>query len=82
MWLPLPARVHTLLFLPFFLQVFVANPNKTQPILDILLKNQTKLIEFLSKFQNDRTEDEQFNDEKTYLVKQIRDLKRPAPQEA
>lgn len=64
------------------LQVFVANPNKTQPILDILLKNQTKLIEFLSKFQNDRTEDEQFNDEKTYLVKQIRDLKRPAPQEA
>lgn len=67
-------------FLPH--QVFVANPNKTQPILDILLKNQTKLIEFLSKFQNDRTEDEQFNDEKTYLVKQIRDLKRPAPQEA
>lgn len=63
-------------------QVFVANPNKTQPILDILLKNQAKLIEFLSKFQNDRTEDEQFNDEKTYLVKQIRDLKRPAPQEA
>lgn len=63
-------------------QVFVANPNKTQPILDILLKNQTKLIEFLSKFQTDRTEDEQFNDEKTYLVKQIRDLKRPAPQEA
>lgn len=63
-------------------QVFVANPNKTQPILDILLKNQAKLIEFLSKFQNDRTEDEQFNDEKTYLIKQIRDLKRPAPQEA
>lgn len=66
----------------FLRQVFVANPNKTQPILDILLKNQTKLIEFLSKFQNDRTEDEQFNDEKTYLVKQIRDLKRPTPQEA
>uniref|UniRef100_A0AAZ3QRL4 Calcium binding protein 39 n=1 Tax=Oncorhynchus tshawytscha TaxID=74940 RepID=A0AAZ3QRL4_ONCTS len=63
-------------------KVFVANPNKTQPILDILLKNQTKLIEFLSKFQNDRTEDEQFNDEKTYLVKQIKDLKRPSPQEA
>uniref|UniRef100_A0A8C2MY84 CAB39 n=1 Tax=Cricetulus griseus TaxID=10029 RepID=A0A8C2MY84_CRIGR len=59
-------------------EVFVANPNKTQPILDILLKNQTKLIEFLSKFQNDRTEDEPFNDEKTFLVKHIRDLKRPA----
>uniref|UniRef100_A0A672PRR8 Calcium-binding protein 39-like n=1 Tax=Sinocyclocheilus grahami TaxID=75366 RepID=A0A672PRR8_SINGR len=59
-------------------KVFVANPNKTQPIVDILLKNQTKLIDFLSNFQKDRTDDEQFNDEKTYLVKQIRDLKKPA----
>ncbi|KAF1371775.1 hypothetical protein PFLUV_G00272600 [Perca fluviatilis] len=58
-------------------KVFVANPNKTQPIVDILLKNQTKLIEFLSNFQKDRTDDEQFNDEKTYLIKQIRDLKKP-----
>uniref|UniRef100_A0A672K9B5 Calcium-binding protein 39-like n=1 Tax=Sinocyclocheilus grahami TaxID=75366 RepID=A0A672K9B5_SINGR len=63
-------------------KVFVANPNKIQPILDILLKNQTKLIEFLGKFQSDRTEDEQFSDEKTYLIKQIRDLKRPTPQDA
>ncbi|KAJ8350351.1 hypothetical protein SKAU_G00254810 [Synaphobranchus kaupii] len=59
-------------------KVFVANPNKTQPIVDILLKNQTKLIEFLSNFQKDRTDDEQFNDEKTYLIKQIRDLKKAA----
>lgn len=81
---PIALCGHTfnVLVLLVYYQVFVANPNKTQPILDILLKNQTKLIEFLSKFQNDRTEDEQFNDEKTYLVKQIRDLKRPAPQEA
>lgn len=64
-------------------QVFVANPNKTQPVLDILLKNQTKLVEFLSHFQTDRSEDEQFCDEKNYLIKQIRDLKRPAaPEEA
>ncbi|XP_036410363.1 calcium-binding protein 39-like [Megalops cyprinoides] len=63
-------------------KVFVANPNKTQPVLDILLKNQTKLIEFLSKFQNDRTEDEQFSEEKTYLVKQIGDLSRPTQLEA
>lgn len=62
----------------FSRQVFVANPNKTQPIIDILLKNQTKLIDFLSNFQKDRTDDEQFNDEKTYLIKQIRDLKKPA----
>ncbi|KAG7484300.1 hypothetical protein MATL_G00047740 [Megalops atlanticus] len=61
-------------------KVFVANPNKTQPVLDILLKNQTKLVEFLSRFQTDRSEDEQFCDEKNYLIKQIRDLKRPATQ--
>lgn len=63
-------------------KVFVANPNKTQPVLDILLKNQTKLVEFLSQFQTDRSEDEQFCDEKNYLIKQIQYLKRPAPEEA
>lgn len=60
-------------------QVFVANPNKTQPVLDILLKNQSKLVDFLSQFQIDRSEDEQFCDEKNYLIKQIRDLKRSTP---
>ncbi|XP_026081380.1 calcium-binding protein 39-like [Carassius auratus] len=62
-------------------KVFVANPSKTQPVLDILLKNQSKLVEFLNHFQMDRSEDEQFCDEKNYLIKQIRDLKRPAPAE-
>ncbi|XP_072034243.1 LOW QUALITY PROTEIN: calcium-binding protein 39-like [Amphiura filiformis] len=56
-------------------KVFVANPNKTKPILDILLKNKEKLVDFLMQFHTDRTEDEQFNDEKNYLIKQIRDLK-------
>ena len=56
-------------------QVFVANPNKPKPILDILLRNQDKLVDFLSKFHTDRSEDEQFNDEKAYLIKQIKDLK-------
>ncbi|XP_019355980.1 PREDICTED: calcium-binding protein 39-like isoform X2 [Crocodylus porosus] len=60
-------------------KVFVASPNKTQPIVEILLKNQPKLIEFLSNFQKERTDDEQFTDEKNYLIKQIRDLKKPAP---
>ena len=55
-------------------KVFVANPNKTRPILDILLKNQEKLITFLSNFHNDRTDDEQFNDEKAFLIKQIQGL--------
>ncbi|KXJ68813.1 hypothetical protein RP20_CCG001583 [Aedes albopictus] len=58
--------------------LFVANPNKPKPILDILLRNQEKLVDFLTKFHTDRSEDEQFNDEKAYLIKQIKELK-PAP---
>ncbi|KAG1665848.1 Protein Mo25 [Nymphon striatum] len=56
-------------------KVFVANPNKPKPILDILLRNKEKLVEFLTKFHTDRSEDEQFNDEKAYLIKQIKELK-------
>ncbi|XP_068685929.1 calcium-binding protein 39-like [Montipora capricornis] len=55
-------------------KVFVANPNKALPIQEILVKNKDKLVEFLTNFHNDRTEDEQFNDEKTYLIKQIKEL--------
>ncbi|XP_028412712.1 calcium-binding protein 39-like [Dendronephthya gigantea] len=55
-------------------KIFVANPNKTQPIRDILIKNKEKLVEFLENFHTDRTEDEQFTDEKTYLIKQIKEL--------
>lgn len=55
-------------------KVFVANPNKPKPILDILVRNRDRLIEFLSNFHNDRMEDEQFNDEKAYLIRQIQDL--------
>ncbi|KAI8071283.1 calcium binding protein 39-like protein [Gongronella butleri] len=56
-------------------KVFVANPSKNKPILDILLKNREKLIVFLDNFHNDRQDDDQFNDEKAFLIKQIKDLK-------
>lgn len=59
-------------------KVFVANPDKPRPILEILLRNQDKLVEFLTRFHTDRSEDEQFNDEKAYLIKQIKELK-PLP---
>jgi len=55
-------------------KVFVASPNKTQQIRDILIKNQDELEEFLLNFQTDRNDDEQFNDEKTYVIKQIKEL--------
>jgi len=54
-------------------KVFVANPNKTPAILNILIKNKPKLIQFLSNFHNDNEED-QFNDEKAFLIKQIQAL--------
>ena len=34
--------------------MFVANPNKAKPIVDILIKNREKLVTFLSGFHNDR----------------------------
>ncbi|RKO96164.1 hypothetical protein CXG81DRAFT_17360 [Caulochytrium protostelioides] len=55
-------------------KVFVANPNKAKPILDILQKNQDKMILFLQSFHNDRTDDEQFNDEKAFLIRQMREI--------
>lgn len=33
----------------------MANPNKTKPIQDILLKNKDKLVDFLTRFHADRT---------------------------
>jgi len=51
-------------------KVFVANPNKTKPVLEILQKNKEKLIAFLTQFHTDKDE-EQFNDEKAFLLKQI-----------
>lgn len=55
-------------------KVFVANPGKNKPIMDILQKNKAKLIDFLTKFHESRAEDEQFVEEKTYLIKQITEL--------
>jgi len=55
-------------------KVFVANPKKPQPVLDILVKNKQLLITYLTDFHNDRSEDDQFVEEKQYLIKQIQSL--------
>ena len=73
----------------------MANPKKSKPVQDILLKNREKLLAFLPKFHDDRRgktdsiysmtkpslislflglEDEQFIDEKGFLMKQIIEL--------
>lgn len=36
-------------------QVFVANPNKPQPITDILTKNRDKLLKFLEEFHTEKS---------------------------
>lgn len=55
------------------LQVFVANPRKPPQIEAILRRNKEKLLVFLKSFHNDK-EDEQFNDEKQFLIVQIQGL--------
>jgi len=55
-------------------KVFVANPNKNKAILEILTKNRERLVSFLSSFHTERNDDEQFNDEKAFLLTQIQSL--------
>jgi calcium binding protein 39 len=54
--------------------VFVANPNKSVAVQRILISNRDKLLRFLPSFLDDRTEDEQFIDEKSFLIRQIEQL--------
>lgn len=55
-------------------KVFVANPHKSVAVQKILLMNRERLLHFLSHFLEDRTEDEQFIDEREFLIKQIRNM--------
>lgn len=52
-------------------KVFVANPNKSIAVQRILINNRERLLKFLPKFLEDRTDDDQFTDEKSFLVRQI-----------
>ncbi|KAG9311419.1 mo25 protein [Chiua virens] len=54
-------------------KVFVANPKKPPQIEVILRRNKEKLLTFLKNFHNDK-EDEQFSDEKSFLIVQIQNL--------
>lgn len=59
-------------------QVFVANPHKSEAVKKILTQNRDRLLKFLPAFLEDRTEDDQFLDEKSFLIRQIELL--PAPE--
>lgn len=55
-------------------KVFVANPHKSIAVQKILLINRERLVKFLQHFLEDRTEDEQFIDEREFLIKQINNM--------
>ena len=52
-------------------KVFVANPHKSPAVQRILVNNRERLLAFLPKFLEDRTDDDQFTDEKSFLIRQI-----------
>eukprot|EP00462_Mataza_sp_D1_P001142 CAMPEP_0175091930 /NCGR_PEP_ID=MMETSP0086_2-20121207/2181_1 /TAXON_ID=136419 /ORGANISM="Unknown Unknown, Strain D1" /LENGTH=321 /DNA_ID=CAMNT_0016364737 /DNA_START=162 /DNA_END=1127 /DNA_ORIENTATION=+ len=54
-------------------KIFVANPKKSQKVLDILIRNKDKLMTFLEKFQKDK-EDDVFEQEKQMLVAALKTL--------
>ena len=60
-------------------KVFVANPNKSPEVRRILGNNRERLLAFLPKFLEDRTDDEQFTDEKSFLIRQIEMMPSNAP---
>ena len=55
-------------------QIFAANPNKSAEVQKLLIMNKQRLLKFLPKFLEDRTDDDQFNDEKAWLIKAIGNL--------
>ncbi|KAF2671124.1 Mo25-like protein [Microthyrium microscopicum] len=52
-------------------KVFVANPNKSYAVQRMLVNNRERLLRFLPGFLNDRTDDDQFMDERSFLIRQI-----------
>lgn len=56
-------------------KVFVANPRKSKPVMDIMVKNRDKLLNYLGSFNTD-SKDTTFMDEKEYVVQEIDSLPR------
>lgn len=54
-------------------KVFVANPKKEKSVVDILVKNKNKLLQFLENFNKERNDD-LFVAEKDFIIQQIQSL--------
>lgn len=59
----------------------MANPKKPPVVENILRRNRERLVTFLSNFHNDK-EDEQFVDEKQYVLQIIESTGQPKAQTA
>lgn len=59
-------------------KIFVANPKKEKSIIDILVKNREKLLEFLENLNKERNDD-LFVAEKDYIIQQIEALPKIVP---
>lgn len=55
-------------------KVFVANPNKSPEIISILARNHEMLLKLLQNLPAGKGEDEQFEEEKDLIIKEIKDL--------
>lgn len=60
-------------------KIFAASPTKSPAVLAILVKNRARLLDFLPSFLDDRTDDDQFTDEKAYLLRIIKALPESLP---
>lgn len=56
------------------LSTSAATTYMVQDVQKFLIMNKERLLRFLPKFLEDRTDDDQFNDEKAWLVKAIGNL--------
>jgi calcium binding protein 39 len=56
-------------------KVFVAKPDWSEGVHKHLFRNKKKFVRVLSRFLEDRTEDDQFLDEKNWLIMRIQEAK-------
>ncbi|KAH3680021.1 hypothetical protein WICPIJ_008434 [Wickerhamomyces pijperi] len=58
-------------------KIFIANPGKSKPVLDILAKNKDKLLQFLENFNPaDRKDDKVFREEMEFVIQRVNELPR------
>ncbi|KAF2455239.1 Mo25-like protein [Lineolata rhizophorae] len=55
-------------------KIFIANPTKSPEVERLLINNKARMLKFLPTFLDDRRDDDQFLDERTFLLWQVNQL--------